>query len=330
MEEGGTGGVVSGGTDGGTGLNGEAGDLGAEVVGEGGGVVVFTDEATDGDFIFAWVEGFEEVAGAFPFGLVFGCACLEATGVTREGGVLLGGGVGLPGFFPALGNGGGVALGDCGEVVEGGVDGFEYGGGGTPGGREVLGFDGGLVVACDFVKEAVVSAAPEVEALFGVADVEEGAFAGGVLYDFVDEVFDDGPLGTAGVLEFVEEPMIEAGVEAEFEEEAGGRVGVGEEGGVFGGAEEAGEVGETEATGAADESVVVVVIGLEDAVDTAGVLEGELEVVRDDGVDAGKEGGVEWGADFSLAASGFDEAGTALRAGKIFEGVGEEGVQSSL
>lgn len=313
LEEGGASGVVAGGTDGGAGLYGESGDLGAEVIGEGGGVFVLADEAADADFVFAGVEGLEDVAGAFPFGLVFGSAGLKATGIAGEVGVVGGGGVVFPGLTPAVGNGGGEAGGDGGEVIEGGVDGFDDGGGGTPGGGEALGLDGGVVVGGDFVEEAVVAAAPEVEALFGVADVEEGAFAGGVLYDFVDEVLHDGPLGAAGVLEFVEEPMVEAGVEAELEEEAGGGVGVGEEGAALGGAEEAGEVVEAEATGAADALVVVAVVGLEDAVNAAGVLEGALEVVGEDGLEAGEEGAVEVEADLEgFGAAGFNEAGAVL------------------
>lgn len=292
LKEGGAGGVVAGGADGGTGLNGEAGEFGAEVIGKGGGVFVLSDEATDGEVIFAGVEGFEEVAGAFPFGLVLGVAGLEATGVTRKGGVFLGGGMGFPGLAPTFGHRGGATGGDGGGIVKDGVDRFEDCGGGTPGGREALCLNGRVVLRGDFMEEAVVAAAPEVEALFGVAHVEEGAFAGGVLYDFVDEVLHDGPLGAAGVLKFVEEPMVEAGVEAELEEEARGGVGMGEEGSAGVGAEEAGEVGEAEAPWAADALVVVAVVGFEDAVDAAGVLEGALEVVGEDGVEAGEEGAV--------------------------------------
>ena len=289
------------------------------------------DEATDGEVVFAGVEGFEEIAGAFPFGLVLGVAGLEATGVTREGGVLLGGGMGFPGFAPTVGHRGGVSGGDGGAVVKDGVDGFEDRGGGTPGGRELLCLNGGVVLRGDFMEEAVVAAAPEVEALLGVAHVEEGAFAGGVLHDFVDKVLHDGPLGTAGVLKFVKEPMVEAGVETELEEEAGGGVAMGEEGTAGLGTEEAGEVGEAEATGAADALVVVAVIGFEDAVDAAGVLEGALEVVCEDGVETGEEGAVEGGADLEgFGAAGFDAAGTAFEGGEDFEGVGEEGVHVLL
>ena len=56
LEEGRAGGVVGGGSGRGSGLDREAGDFGAEVIGEGGSVFVLTDEATDADFV---LEGFE-------------------------------------------------------------------------------------------------------------------------------------------------------------------------------------------------------------------------------------------------------------------------------
>ncbi len=141
---------------------------------------------------------------------------------------------------------------------------MENGGGGTPGGREAFALDGGVVVLLDFVEEAVVAPAPEVEALLGVAHVEEGTLTGLVLHDFVDEVLHDRPLGSAGVLKFVEEPMVKTAVETELKEEARGGIGGGEEGACFvgAGAEEAGEVGKTEAPRAADDAVVVLMVCL--------------------------------------------------------------------
>ena len=104
---------------------------------------------------------------------------------------------------------------------------MEDGGRGTPGGGEAFTLNRGVVVLLDLVEEAVVAPAPEVEALLGVAYVEEGTLTGIVLHDLVDEVLQDCPLGTAGVLEFVEEPMVETAVEAELEEEARGGIGGG-------------------------------------------------------------------------------------------------------
>ncbi len=193
--------------------------------------------------------------------------------------------------------------------------------------------DQAAVAGEDVVEETVVAVAPEVEALLRVADVEKGAAAGGVLDDFVDQVGDDLPLRAAGVLEFVEEPVVVLPVEAEVHELAGlgidalqGRAGTGR-------GEQVGEIGEGEAAGTPDELIVAFVVGLQDAVDALGVLEGAVQVVPDDGLEAVGEGGAEAvvGNDpIVLAAAALQGAATGEDVGGLVQGPGEQGVEFFL
>ena len=64
------------------------------------------------------------------------------------------------------------------------------------------------------VKQRRFAAAPTIDRLLRVADVEEGALAAGVHNDLFDEGAKHGPLGAAGVLKLVEQPVVEALVDA--------------------------------------------------------------------------------------------------------------------
>jgi len=70
------------------------------------------------------------------------------------------------------------------------------------------------------VEEAVVAAAPAIDRLLDVAHVEEGA--GVVLHDLVDQIRQRLPLAVAGILELVEQPVVEPAVEAVVDVEAVG------------------------------------------------------------------------------------------------------------
>ena len=60
-------------------------------------------------------------------------------------------------------------------------------------------------------EQPVVAAAPAVNGLLGVAHVEERAVR--ILDDFVDQITDRGPLHVAGVLELIEQPVVQVAVE---------------------------------------------------------------------------------------------------------------------
>ena len=72
----------------------------------------------------------------------------------------------------------------------------------------------------DVVEEARVAAAPGVDRLLHVPDLEERALLRNVLHRFVNQWFDDGPLQVAGVLELVEEPVVVASIEAVIDAQA--------------------------------------------------------------------------------------------------------------
>ena len=174
-----------------------------------------------------------------------------------------------------------------GQLPEDAVDGVEDDGAGAPGLDQRRGdFDGdvagAVVLGEDAAENARIAAAPFIDRLLGVANVEQGAVAVGVLDDLVDEILDDGPLDEGGVLEFVEEPMEEAGVEAAVEpgaEMGGGRAG--------GGGEELGDVVEGKLAGADDVVAVLAAIGGEQSVESLGAddLAGEGRVA-----DKGEDG----------------------------------------
>ena len=53
---------------------------------------------------------------------------------------------------------------------------------------------------------------PAVDGLFGIADIEEGSAGGLIHNDFFDEGANDSPLGAAGILEFIEEPVVKVSI----------------------------------------------------------------------------------------------------------------------
>src|SRR3954462_13395263 len=71
----------------------------------------------------------------------------------------------------------------------------------------------------DFAEEPGVAFAPGEDRLLHVADVEKTPTPRGVLDHLVDQVFQDGPLAEARILEFIEQPMIDLGIETEIDEE---------------------------------------------------------------------------------------------------------------
>ena len=74
-----------------------------------------------------------------------------------------------------------------------------------------------VVAGLDFPEETCVAAAPSVDGLLSVADIEKGAGARGILNNFVGERIEDAPLGAAGVLEFIEQPVVVASIEPVIE-----------------------------------------------------------------------------------------------------------------
>ena len=209
--------------------------------------------------------------------------------------VFRGGGVGLPFGGPAGGDG--LPIGrevfvagqrQGGQVAKHIVYGFEDVWAGTPGADQRFGLLDGdvarpVVLGEDAPEQARVAAAPLVDGLLDVADVEQRAVAVGILDDLVEEVFDDGPLDEGGVLEFVEQPVQIAGVETAFQQGApagGDRPG--------GGREQLGNVVEGELAGAGDVRAVLAAVGGEEAMEPlrADDLPGEGRVA-----DIGERGG---------------------------------------
>ena len=76
----------------------------------------------------------------------------------------------------------------------------------------------GVVARLDVVEQAVVTVAPEVEALLGVANVEKRSLTGVVLHDLIDKIGHDFPLWTARILEFIEQPVVKLTVETKVHE----------------------------------------------------------------------------------------------------------------
>ena len=187
--------------------------------------------------------------------------------------VLVGGLVGHPfrgpagGDFPPIGGQFLVGEGHVGQFSEDGVDGVENDGAGAPGFDQRRGhldggrFPGAVVLGEDAAEDARVAAAPLVDGLLGVADVEQRAVAVGILDDFVEEVFDDRPLDEGRVLEFIEEPMEEAGVEAAIDQ--GAETGRNRAGG---GSEQLGDVVERQLSGAGDVAAMFAAVGGEEAI----------------------------------------------------------------
>ena len=76
-----------------------------------------------------------------------------------------------------------------------------------------------IVVTVDIAKQRRVAASPGIDRLLDISDLEKRPFAGGVLYRLIDQVGDDFPLQRAGVLEFVEKPVVVAGIESVIDAE---------------------------------------------------------------------------------------------------------------
>ena len=197
-------------------------------------------------------------------------------GVTRQllvfGGRFVGLPVGRPAvgdFIPVAGQCVGVRQRHGRQVAKDSVDGLQHEGAGAPRLDQRPGiFDGGVprpvVLVDNPLEQAWVAAAPFVNSLFGVADVEQGAVGVRVLKDFIEKVFDDRPLDERGVLKFVEEPVAKVGVEAAIHEGAttGGNLAIA-------GSEKLGEIVETELPGAGHVAAVLAAIGCKQAVQAA-------------------------------------------------------------
>ena len=65
----------------------------------------------------------------------------------------------------------------------------------------------------DLAKELGVAPAPPVDGLLDISNVEEAALAAAILQDLIGEIPKDLPLQIAGVLELVEQPMVESAVQ---------------------------------------------------------------------------------------------------------------------
>ena len=71
-----------------------------------------------------------------------------------------------------------------------------------------------LVVFVDVVEQPGVAAAPGIDRLLHVADLEKAPFFRRVLDGFVDQVRDDVPLHVVGILKLVEQPVVILGIES--------------------------------------------------------------------------------------------------------------------
>ena len=66
---------------------------------------------------------------------------------------------------------------------------------------------------CEYLsEEAGIPAAPAVNRLLHIADVEQAALATGILQDFIYEVGERFPLQIAGILKLIEQPVVESAV----------------------------------------------------------------------------------------------------------------------
>ena len=74
---------------------------------------------------------------------------------------------------------------------------------------------GVVVVIVDFVKQHRIPAAPRVDGLLYVAHTEKTPSAGRILYGFIDQIPEHAPLAKARVLKFVEQPVVNLGIQPE-------------------------------------------------------------------------------------------------------------------
>jgi len=186
-EQCGAGAIVAGGHNGGAGVDGHA-PVGAEEVGDFVDLRVFPHEhpdpqpAADGIQFPEQLEDHGVGVRAGP-GVRAEPACVSGAVCHRRRRF-----VDRPRATPPLRHFGGKRFGNGTGIAEHLVDGVQDGGCRAPGAGEHLLTDVRRITFANFMEEAVVAVAPQIQALLGVADVKERTPAFGVLHDFVDEV----------------------------------------------------------------------------------------------------------------------------------------------
>ncbi|MEI7990866.1 MAG: hypothetical protein WCH93_00385, partial [Actinomycetota bacterium] len=139
------------------------------------------------------------------------------------------------------------------DISEDGVDGIQdflsRAVGFAEGVRRDPRFACGIVVITDFKKQLRIAAAPRVDRLLGIPDIEERAGSSGILDDLINKRGEDVPLRAAGILKLVEHPVVVPGVEPVADCRAPCRI-------IHAGREKIGDVGKRQASMAAGQRVV--------------------------------------------------------------------------
>ena len=264
-----------------------------------------------------------EVVEQFPGDVIL--AHEDATGETARGGIdLLEQGEDGLGSVPALlldaalvgrGNPGSVALAllvtghmllpgptiqnlgrghfrESGGIPEGPVDGVDHRRSGSVGNPHAFFLDALRIALPQFPEEPGVPTPPAIDRLFDIPDHKEAAGSGSILDHLVDEVFDGKPLQPAGVLELVEQPVVDPAVEPVVERHPAIRgVGIEREEGIvpglgrpgFGTHQDAGEIAVGQAAPIADQLGVEVLVTCHHAVDSPGALEPDRDFPSHEG-----------------------------------------------
>ena len=76
-----------------------------------------------------------------------------------------------------------------------------------------------MIPGLDALEKRRITASPLVDRLLGVSDAKERSLSLRILYHFIDEVLHHAPLHSAGVLKFIEQPVVERAVESVFDVE---------------------------------------------------------------------------------------------------------------
>ena len=197
------------------------------------------------------------------------------------------------------------------------VDGVEDDGAGAPRMDERGGFldgrfgAGAVVLGQNAPEKPRIAAAPLVDGLLDVAHVEQRAVAVGILENFVHQVFDDGPLEQRGVLEFVEQPVAEAGVEPEIHQRPQAR-----RRRPGGGIQQMGDVVERQLPGADNVVAAVAAVGRQQLVEAPGASDLFAEEDEADLREGAGQRGLRFGRQGNLRPADLDGIADAFWIGK--------------
>ena len=145
-----------------------------------------------------------------------------------------------------------------------------------------------VVVLEDLPEQSWIAFAPRENRLFYIPYIKETPPICGILHGLVDQVSQHAPLSIARVLEFIEQPVVETGVEPEIDEQPGGRASPArvrvtrQQRRPRLRQQQPLHVGKGQPAGPADEFVVEGLVSVQDGVDAAGHLQPARQLRADD------------------------------------------------